>query len=764
MRTSAYALALVLLVALVFRLPATAQTPAIPTITSISPDSVVAGQYALGSTPLVVTIVGKGFNARTTARLADGEPLTVSVDVTGTLAKVALPVTLLQKPLKRTIILTNEPLAISTSIGFAIVAPAAGVKPSSVVAAAPPPVATLAPTPTPTIAPTPKPTPTPTLPPCPPGSGSTGSGGAGLGLVQSGPGGPSLSLGVSNPGTGPTNCIPVTTIQVTNGVPVLSSIAPTNTTSNSFGLSLTLSGANFNSTSTIVFGRLTISPSGGTANLLGANIPPSALINPGVVQVFVTNPAPGGGTSQPIAFFITAPPNPIPSITGVSPSSINAGGSATSITVTGTGFSSSTAATLGGVAGTVSGNAITFNLPAAQLANPGSLSGLITNPLPGGGASSFTVNVLNPTPTVNGFSPTSANAGAPATSIQVSGTNFRNGSTITFAGTAVPTTFVSATTLSGTLSASFLQGSGNFTIGVTNPGLGGAPATAATMFTISNALPVLTNVTPAQIPIATVAATVTLTGTGFAANSSASAGATSLATQYVSATSLSVTIPPALMLSAGTLSITVSTPAPGGGKSPAVGLAIGNPIPLLAGVTPAALTSSQANSELILAGTNFVPGAVVALGAVNLTTTVVSRTQVTAILPSPIPLGIQPVTVTNPAPGGGASNALTIQITASLPTIVGVTPASAGPGQLVTVTGTNFGPGTVFSFNGTQIATNVLSATQLTVTIPATAAAGSASIVVQNPSTSTTAVQNSAAFTIQILGSGSLTTAPANSP
>jgi IPT/TIG domain len=558
---------------------------------------------------------------------------------------------------------------------------------------------------------------------------------------------PVLLPGVQNPSPGGGSTAPN---GGANAVPVLTGMSPTSAPVTSTGFTLTLTGSNFSGSSTIEFGGLTLFPISSAPTQLSVVVPSSAMRNPGSIPVFVINPAPGGGASQAVSFTIAGTLNPPPSISAVSPTNINAGSPATNVTVTGTGFTGATAATLGGVPGTVSGNTIAFNLPAALIATPGILSGLVSNPLPGGGAASFTISLVALPPTVSAFAPTSARTGSAAAMIQVSGTNFRSGSTITFGGTPIPTTFVSPTSLEGTLAASFLQGSGNFPVGVMNPGPAGAPATGPGAFAITNALPVLTSVAPAQISAAALATTVILGGTGFAANSSATAGGTSLATAYVSATTLSVTIPPSL-LKAGTLPITVANPAPGGGTSYALNLAVGNPIPIVTSVSPSSLTATQTNAVLTVTGNNFAPNAVIAVGGANLPTTFVSSTQLTAPLAPPLPLGKPAVTVTNPAPGGGSSSAVTIQISAVLPTIAGVTPASVTAGQTITVTGTNFGPGTLVLFNGTPIPTTAMSATQVSAAIPAAAAVGPASVVVENPAASASGALNSATSTIQIV-------------
>jgi hypothetical protein len=586
MRTVACALALALLAAFVFPVPTAAQIAVKPTITSIAPDSVVAGQYIVGNGPLVAVVTGTGFTARTTAALADGQVLKIE-RVSATQVKVSLPANILQNPLRRTIILTNAP-GLTASVFFTITAHVA----VAVATPAPTPKPTVVPTPAPTPKPTtaPTPTPTPTATPCTPGSGSgsgtkTGSIGLTLGVSNPGPGGGSGSS--VNGG----NCN--ATLQAQNGVPYLSTIAPTSVPAGN-QLTLTVLGNNFSGASTVLVGALGISPIASSATSLTVVVPASALTAPGTLPVSVFNPAPGGGSSSGVTLTVTGTLNPTPAISGVSPSSVRAGSGAESITVTGSGFIQSTSSSLAGVPGAVSGNAITFNLPASAIASPGVLSGLVSNPSPGGGAASFSINVLNAVPSVSAFSPTSAKAGNGAMQIQVSGANFGPASTITFSGTPIPTTFGSATSLSGTLSASFLQAAGNFSIGVSNPAPGGGSAAAPVTFSITSALPVLTSVTPQQIPIATGPATVTLTGTGFAANTTAMAGTTSLATIYVSATSLSVTIPPSLLQRAGTLNITVTNPPPGGGTSNPLTIAIAAPaIPTIAAVSPASAGTGQ---------------------------------------------------------------------------------------------------------------------------------------------------------------------------
>lgn len=73
-------------------------------------------------------------------------------------------------------------------------------------------------------------------------------------------------------------------------------------------------------------------------------------------------------------------------------------------------------------------------------------------------------------PTITSISPASAIAGGPAFTLTVNGTNFISGSTANFNGSALATTFVSATQLTAVVPASGITLAGTFNVVVTNPG------------------------------------------------------------------------------------------------------------------------------------------------------------------------------------------------------------------------------------------------------------------------------------------------------
>ncbi|MFQ3660935.1 MAG: IPT/TIG domain-containing protein, partial [Chloroflexaceae bacterium] len=125
-------------------------------------------------------------------------------------------------------------------------------------------------------------------------------------------------------------------------------------------------------------------------------------------------------------------------------------------------------------------------------------------------------------------------------------------------------------------------------------------------------------------------------------------------------------IPASDIATPGTASVTVFNPAPGGGASNALTFTINasNPVPTLSSLSPASATAGGAGFTLTVNGTGFVNGAVVRWNGANRPTTFVSATQLTATIPASdiATPGTASVTVFNPAPGGGLSEATILRI------------------------------------------------------------------------------------------------------
>ena len=168
-----------------------------------------------------------------------------------------------------------------------------------------------------------------------------------------------------------------------------------------------------------------------------------------------------------------------------------------------------------------------------------------------------------------------------------------------------------------------------------------------------------------------------------------------------------------------------------------------NPTPTITTISPNSTVAGGAAFTLTINGTNFVAASMVNFGGSAAATTFVNSTQLTAAIPaaSIVSTGTPTVKVTNPAPGGGTSNAINLTITGglnSVPAISLLDPSCAPAGEAVqlTVVGLNFVASSVVRWNGSdRPTTSNGSINGLIAQISASdvAAAGTAAVTVFNP-------------------------------
>jgi len=121
------------------------------------------------------------------------------------------------------------------------------------------------------------------------------------------------------------------------------------------------------------------------------------------------------------------------------------------------------------------------------------------------------------------------------------------------------------------------------------------------------------------------------------------------------------------------------------------------------------------------------------------TTTFVSSTELQVALTTAdiASGGTGQITVTNPAPGGGQSSALTFTINNPIPTLTAISPSSItllSAGSVLTLNGSGFVAASAVTWNGAYHASTFVSATQLQITVTAAdvASVGKAQIAVVN--------------------------------
>src|SRR5712691_6035557 len=380
----------------------------------------------------------------------------------------------------------------------------------------------------------------------------------------------------------------------------------------------------------------------------------------GTFPITGCNPTPGGGTSNATNLVVN---NPLPAVTTILPASKTAGNAAFTLTVNGTNFVSTSVVQLSGSNRTttfVNATQLTAQITLTDIQAAALLPITDFNPLPGGGVSNATnLTVNNPLPTLTTIAPTSKTAGDAAFVLTVNGTNFNSSSIVRFNGSDHATTLVSSIQLTAQIAAADVAVAGIYPIVVFNPAPAGGTSISAVNLTVNNPAPTVTTIVPASKIAGDAAFTLTVNGTNFNSSSIVRLGGADRPTTLVSATQVSAQLTAADVQAAGTFSIAVFNPAPSGGASTAATLTVNNLVPTMIDILPASKIAGDAAFALTGDGTNFVNTSVVRFNGGSRTTTFVSPLQLTAQLTAAdvAAAGTFAITVFNPTPAGGASNA-----------------------------------------------------------------------------------------------------------
>ncbi|MDE3110001.1 MAG: PD40 domain-containing protein, partial [Acidobacteriota bacterium] len=290
---------------------------------------------------------------------------------------------------------------------------------------------------------------------------------------------------------------------------------------------------------------------------------------------------------------------PAPTLTAISPTEIQAGEPAFKITVSGRGFTPSSAvvwgsaavpsATLVGTYNSATGQIIA-QVPASFIQSPGQAFIAVETPQPGGGVSGGApdcpataspptdcVLTINPNPSavpqITGLSPRSAGAGGPALTLTVSGKDFVSQSVVFVNGSARTTFFSNSTMLQTTLSAGDIASAGTLQISVTNPPPVGGSSNAMG-FSVNNPVPGLISLSPTSALAGSASVSLVLTGANYVPQSVVLINGAPRITAFSSATQIGTTLNAGDLTQGGLVRVQVENPAPGGGTSSAQVFAI----------------------------------------------------------------------------------------------------------------------------------------------------------------------------------------------
>ncbi len=243
-----------------------------------------------------------------------------------------------------------------------------------------------------------------------------------------------------------------------------------------------------------------------------------------------------------------------------------------------------------------------------------------------------------------------------------------------------------------------------------------------------NLAPTLTAITPSSRGAGTVGNfSITATGTNFVASSVVRWNGQDRVTTFGSSTQLTAQILASDVAAIGSATVTVFTPAPGGGTSGGQTFNIQscNPVPSIESVAPNTIVVNTA-FRITVTGVGFRRTTVVRWEGQARPTTFDSETQVTAQIPASdvANTGAFDVNVFTPEPCGGSSSSARFSVTTTnaVPTISQLTPLNVNPGSgafVLTVSGSGFALNSVVRWNGEDRPTTFVNGTQLTAQISA---------------------------------------------
>lgn len=291
--------------------------------------------------------------------------------------------------------------------------------------------------------------------------------------------------------------------------------------------------------------------------------------------------------------------------------------------------------------------------------------------------------------------------------LTVNGSGFTQNAVVRWNGSERPTHFVSASQLTAEITNDDLRQPGTVQVSVA----AGSSGTSNSMqLTVQSPAPRILFTQPERVVRATGAFTLRVFGDGFAQGSVVRWNGAAKPTTFVHPGELTAQIANADIQQAGTVQVTVFTPAPGGGTSNTHEFPVDvppNPAAVVTGMSPGTVIAGVGGTVTVT-GNWFLNG-VTRVQVTGMNTlppvTVVSLTELRFTLTpeSMPPAGFSQVSVFNPAPGGGGGQVPGgLRVDNPQPVLTAVTPAQAVLGQQtqeVRITGTGFVQGSYARFD-----------------------------------------------------------------
>jgi hypothetical protein len=384
---------------------------------------------------------------------------------------------------------------------------------------------------------------------------------------------------------------------------------------------------------------------------------------PGLSAEFACDRIPGGSPLEdgPVTRLAGADDNPVPTILSLHPASATVGGTAFTLVVNGADFIRGSVVRWNDSdrgTGFVSSSQLQATIATADIATAGTASVTVFNPAPGGGTSNaLTFTISNPLPLIHSLNPSSVVAGEADLTLAVVGAGFVPSSVVQWNGFERQTTFVSRNQVHAAIHASDVSAAGEVNVTVFSPPPGGGMSNART-FTVNYPQPEVDDIDPRSATAGGLGFTLAVYGANLVSDSLVRWNGQDRETSFVSSSQLTATIAASDIVTPGVASVTVFTPAPGGGTSIARMFSIDYPLPTITHLEPAWARAGGVAFTLAVNGKGFFRGSVVRWNGSARGTTFVSSTRLRATITAPdvaLP-GAAAITVVNPAPGGGTSD------------------------------------------------------------------------------------------------------------
>ncbi len=272
----------------------------------------------------------------------------------------------------------------------------------------------------------------------------------------------------------------------------------------------------------------------------------------------------------------------------------------------------------------------------------------------------------NPVPSLLSLSPGAAAVGGESFVLTVDGTGFVATSQVLWDGAPCPTNYVSSERLTAEIGAAALTRARTVPVRVSNPAPGGG-VSAALDFVVAppNPTPEVAGLSPSEVEAGSGAFGITVIGSGFVRGSTVLWNGEDRATGFISPTMLTATIRAADVALPGLAFVSVASPLPGGGLSAeSLPCTLRAPVPALQTVAPVDAWAWGPGFTLTVTGSGFTPSSQVHWAGVERPTVFVSSESLEAAIDAADVKYQGPVSVRvyTPAPGGGLSSALFVNL------------------------------------------------------------------------------------------------------